>query len=993
MARAQEIIESVRWAVQGVVKDHDAVAAIAERCAAAVRQVQSACERASRLARAGAHHEAVAILNSNPMLLEDAESFAQPALDEWIEFCTENLLPAPPLVDMEMIQELRQAVLRVGAIQPLLVKFRLQNLALESALSRLRTLRRIVACERAAPAAADPDLGPATKLPCATESARQSDLIAFERAALKELLKDFDVAVGTGNLEQAQRIRADAAQGGWVIGEAALAAEKMLRMLADLLARDAADRARQLAELIHADYMAESLDSASEKLGEWRSLQPLIQGTSAQLPESVRESVTAVEHWLAERFADQERRTLERARLAALQALCEAAHGRLEALQAAFRSVEGDREGCPEPLRTMVEQRLQSMRAHQRARRRMVVSCTVLGVLVLLGVTAFAVQSTVQHFQANEIAAQARARLESGDVDGAAAMLEKARASGPATDAIVAAEAEIEAALERDHQRAAKVLELLALAGAPTAESADRTPIDQAELLARTTEEREALAQWRNTFAAAEAARRDARHGAFTQAIARATEALLAVATLDPVEHGTSARLTDLEEQISEMARREDVSSALRVSAEALVARARLLREGVELARTTAERARRAKSMLADLSTSIRTPHRHAEALRTYARINPEAEEVSAFERAADLLVCWEAVAAWDELTAASRGAVATGSSTVNQQRQDLLGAYLVAHPASPLAAAAQRASAALSARAISSNAVKDMVEQWPPMRYRATRLRDGRTLYHPAGSSLSEAEVDGRHVLIVPAFTSTNTPKTSFQSIPTAEVIESSPSAQSKLADELIAMLRIPAGELGVPSILTAIHKVCDAQAVDPAIRAYLALTLLEQLLVEAPALRAHIEPALVELREAQIDQIDWVKQSNPAQRRETAALERILAGVEVEKAFRTLCAAGEKLVADILQSTLIPAGVLMVTANEPTLLNDVCEARPGDELVAVEESNSQPCLLVRVGTVGADGAVNWNTAAFRQPSGTILFASPHAAAEIFSPVKQPSP
>lgn len=987
MARAQEIIESVRWAAQGKVKDRDAVAAIAERCAAAVGRVQSACERAAALAQRGAQAEAVAILNSYPMLLEDAEAFADPALEEWTAFCTENLLPVPPRVGREMIQELRQSVIRVGAIQPLLVRFRLQNLALESALVRLHTLRRLAACDQAG---TDDDGEGQPR--AARPSAWDADIVAFERAALRELLRDFDTAVGTGNLEAAVHIHAEAS-GTWVIPEAAQAAGKMMRMLEDLWARSAADRARQLAELIHADYMAESLDSASERLGEWRSLQPLIQGTSAQLPKDLRESVSAVEDWLAERFADQERRTNERTRLVALQALAEAAQVKLESLQAAFNAVEGDREGCPEPLRTIVEQRIQTLRSLKRARRRMVVSGAVVGVLVLLGATALAVQATARHFQANEMAAEAQARLSSNDVDGAAAILEQARSRGLSSEAIAAAGLQVEAAQEKDRQRAAKVQEFLALAGDATQESADPAPIDRADGLARTDTELAAIAQWRQTFAAAEAARRDARHGAFTQAVSQATEELVSITALDPAEHATSARLTELEEQISELARREDVSAPLRVSAEALLKRAQVVRADVERARTTAERTRRAQSMLADLGGTIRTPQRHAEALRTFARINPEAPQVASFEKAADLLVCWDAVAAWNELTDAARGAGGGGSPVTSSQRLSLLEAYLQAHPASPLAAAAQQAIAAYAAGELSSTAVKELVEQWPPMRYGAARLRDGRTLYYPAGSAISEAEVDGRHVRIVPAFASFNDPKTTFQSVSTAEVIESGPSAQAKLADALQELLRTPPSKLTAPISLTAIHMVCDAQAVDPAIRAYLAMTLLEQLLLEAPGLKGQIEPALVELQGAHVDEIDWVKQSNPSQRRETAALERILGGVEVEKAFQAQGAANEKLAADILRSTLIPAGVLMVAGSDATLLNGALEARPGDELVAVEESASQPCLLVRVGTVGADGAVNWNTAAFRQPSGTILFAAPNAAPDIFNPVKRISP
>ena len=957
MGRAAELLDSVRLVLEGVIRDREEVNRVATSVAATSREVHAVLTRCVEMTRRGQRVEAEWEIQSLRDFPELAVALSSELLASWAKFCGVNSLPAPARLAPEVVSELNASLQQIEAMRATLTRYRRQNLALAPARVRLKTLRSLVA--------RDP-----------TNAAWRQDVLAFEEAALQEMVAEFDIYMKTESFrDDAWAICTELAAGDWTHPDAAAVAHKMGKRLWADAAESAAARAQKVSELLYADYMAEDVAAASARVAEWRVLEWFMSDAPVKVSAAATENVKLVVDWLEAREREVAHRQSERARVDNLSRLLEKSDSSMEALVQGLRAVDGNRDGCPHDLQELAQARIGEIRMAKR-RRRVAIGGASLLVLALMAAAGFvAVQSVLRTAKSTEIAAAVTMNIATGYLDRAQSLLDEGVVLDPGSEVLAVAESALVRAVTAETERAASFRSLMESAGTPDSEGARADRLRSAADIASTEEELAETADWEAKYTAAQATRQAERDSKFADALTIIGEAVVGLNQLDPLGSDAMMRVDEVDLQLSELERRPGISSGARAAAASLTQRLKQIRGDVELARESASKDLVLSDDLRACAQATVDPTRFAERLRAFAQKHEDSLLSADFLVAAGMQSCWETVARWSALAEQLRLESRPDSSRDVSQRLGRLDEFLKTAALSPLVLGVQAYRTSLVEGSSWVQALTLTLNQWPPMSFHQVRLVDGRSFYFDPHRLVSDSLIDGERIRIYEVFTSPNDLKTRFERIAAKAVVFEGQSPQAELCSTLLPLVKGLSADPSITNALRALQLIQNAKRVDPAIRTYLLIGLCEAIAADAPLLSPALTQAVERWQTAEAEGIDWVAESEFAKRPGTKELEAALLSALDTSAIARGRDRGNADAARVLQLALKPVGMMLDGPGGPAAVPARGSLLSGELLWSIDLDASGQCVFHQVGKVGSSGAIELSSGASGLPPGTPIW------------------
>lgn len=958
MSRAEALAGRIRAALAGQQGPTPATQELARQWAELVQDAVERLDRAVSFSRKGLRTEAVAEAMAAPSVYETAALAAGEALSGWRDWCRRHHLPMPLLIDPALVAEMTECHAQLEPLRELLGRWRKLNVGRAGAPERLELLRQLRRQDPGNPT-------------------WEADLPALEHAAIADALAEFERCVALWDLERLWRLIRWMEQGPWSAAPGAAEAARLRERVVALSGRSAAERAAEVARRLHEEYMAESVDAATEQLREWEILQRFLADADVQLPPELLASVEPVLEWLRERQEASQRRIEHRTRVQELEALVEAPQVRLQELEGLASQVAAGPEPCPPALQGAVDRRIAELRRRRMALRALIVAACVAVIAGLAGAATWAVRRHERQARTEALLASVDASIRLGDLDGAQRTVDTA-ATDPAThpESVAAvrtrlAEARADA-VKRDAAFAA-ALAALGDATAETAESVGAERLESVRALGRTAELRNQLSEWQRAAGDAAEERQRARDAAFTQELEAIDGRLATAAAAGDAE--AAATLDEVQRMLRALEARERITPVVMARTRPIRFRADSLAAAIEDRRHLARQQAAEEADLARLPALAADADALATALVQFGRRHPASVHAAGFTKASMAAPAWRGALAWpaaaDRLSSTLAGLDESGRDAARRRLQEHLDQF----PASPYAASAARALGFVQRQGEWRAWLDSVLESAPQLRLSSVLLRNGQRFYYDERRPPQPGS-DG--VRVYQVVTGIKDPAkgeflTEFLRVDPRQVVEDGESPQRVMARDLRSFLR-QAPQDGVESAWEVLRRLRDAERVDAALRADLIASLLERLAPAVPPLQPEIAAARARLSGMKIEEIPWMDgRSLEARQRVqeiSAALPRVVEAETWRNQWRTRAAQA----ATLLGQSLAPAGILLVDSNGPSVRLSGA-ARDGD-LVCVEPAAQGGATEVVIGSMSADGSIRVDAQrAASLPSGTPVF------------------
>lgn len=639
MADLQQTVDGLRFrlAGDGFCELDDELRQLAADYNRACRVVNTRLRRCGDFLRRDLRSEAIQLAESEPRLLDLVALLDFPEREQWEEVASVYDLPRGEPLLLEVAAELNEAYAAEQPLQALLSRHRLLALARAPLPLRIATLRRLDA------------LDPGTPL-------WDEDLRAFEEARLRDIAREADAAARERDLCALEKLNAEVTEPGWRISLPAEIVERVHRLLAGQVRRDARQQLEELAVALNDALNALDAERGRELRDRWRAL---ARTAALSINDPLQEEVAPALGWLE----DEDGRVAEDA--AWQQAVAKLERG-LTGRQAAtgelvrlgHEVVRHHRE-IPEPLATRYRHHLEAAQAADRRRRVLVLGGTAAGIALLIGLIGWGIV-TVRHnaslrrvseavekqLAAGQPAEARRLYEENGTISTGAAWLELRQRIAQAESAEQQRAGELRAHLEsaretQEHATATKALE-------------------QARGLARTSDEKAAVVQLERLW--------DERHG---QAVAereadfrrRMEELSQNVVRLEGLlrDGPGAASLAEATTLAAEMqvrfAELQQVETGLRPEQ---ASQSQVLRNRFATLDERREATKKRQSLFARLDANaefdaqdaeaVRKLQAFADALTEYRKAFPEEPRSEQFGEAADEAPLWNGIVAWRKL-------------------------------------------------------------------------------------------------------------------------------------------------------------------------------------------------------------------------------------------------------------------------------------------------------------------------------------------------------
>lgn len=447
---------------------------LAEAYTEACREVNRRLQEVYRLIRAGERSEAIRRAEMSPRLLDVFETLNPPDRDAWIDICVLKGLPTPPELLTEHLSELQEAYQIEEGLGGLLRQHRVLALAQAPLHKRIAVLRELVRAEPLNPVWVE-------------------DLKVFERAWLESLQQEIQECRKRGDVKTLEEILRQLDQERW-----------LTPLPVSLVAQ-----CRSALESLHAKVFRQQLTALGERVRE-----AVAQGDPVLIEERLRlwESLASTQpYWVdpelrsqvSEAFAYRQQvesqRQAERRRQQVLQEFQDllANARRVQDLEHHYAKMLAEGITLPEPIQQRYEAVCRQLRQRTRVRR-VTAGLTLLALVCVAGVAVWQVQAAVQESRLiSETVAACETLIETGKLSEAQSHLDTVLEKHPSLverSEIISLKEKVLAAQTAEEQRRQKFGRLVAAVKESLAKVPDGVSLQEAEKLAKTEQEKAAIA-------------------------------------------------------------------------------------------------------------------------------------------------------------------------------------------------------------------------------------------------------------------------------------------------------------------------------------------------------------------------------------------------------------------------------------------------------------------------------------------------------------------
>ncbi|MSR29755.1 MAG: hypothetical protein EXS03_09340 [Phycisphaerales bacterium] len=966
MAGVREIFEMVERALDGGVPEGAAMEQVAIQYAEVARKTRKRLSSALELARNGLRMELRAAVQERPSLIETADCFTSELAIKWREYCKQQGLQVPSKVSTAAIEELQLALAAAEdlGLDQLHRLFRRQNLGLASVYDRLQTLRRIASRDRENPIWSD-------------------DVPEFEAEAISELRRRFADAIKSASLDDATEVVECLSQDGWVSTAARKLGARSQGELAQVVAKQARERSVVCARELYASYMAESVERVSAQLTEWNSLCDQMSAGGVRPPSGSVLVVGPIIQWLEARHLDASVQQETRSRLEGLERAAVDTKASADEIQARLVAAEQMPGGVPEDLRAMAERRVHEHASGQRVRRTvkfLVAGGVVVAVLTTAVWFVMGALRTADEERFAEAVAAAVGRSDAGEV---ARLLESSRQAANGYDQLPGVLVSLETLATNQRlvaERDAQFEEQLAAAGDPTSTDGDPSALAAAAELARTDEQRDRVAQWRQSQQATSARSQQATDAAFLEQTKDLARQIDGVVGLPPEAPATEALVKRAEILAARIGGATGIGRDARIAFDAQRRRLAAVRDALDRHSTETMQASAHRSALSDVIDATGDPAKLPAALELFADTHPDSPYSREFRDALAQAGDWTPVLQWLKLASRiGRDPFPSAESDRAARRADLE-KFVKENPKSALSDQIAAYQGLLAEGRNWTQWLSNLVRTWPPMRMGMIELVNGERYYLLEGEVPKATTTDG--VDVVNVVTNWTDEKIGPVRIERKRIKRIGPSPQQKLGEALGPLIRgvsaKPTGEGAIEALLM----IRDDSDVDPVARAYLISGLLPQIQSALPTLSSQIDRSIALLTEEDLEGIDWLAPRIPSTRPDFKIIAGLLSTAvpvaQWQRDYRSEMSATRAWLA----SSLRCVGILDKTEPPFTVRwSEAAHPKAGERLFAVAVVDRKS-TIVEIGVVALSGSMQLANVVRDLPTGTPIFAGSYETA-----------
>ena len=955
-AAKQEMFETVRSVVAGRLRDEAQIRELAHRISEESTTLRRRLDRAVGYARAGLRLEACAEAEAEPSVFELAAAFDSDVMRQWRTLCSKNKLPLQDEIASDALSEIEEAIALTAPLRSRLARMRRLVLSDASAWNKLEILRELVSRDSDNPA-------------------WQEDRAALEPVTANELGDRFEAALEKGAIDEAELSVTRLEDGKWHWSGAAKVAAQLRARLDRALSTQTALEARAVIALLDEEWAAENESGAQAALESWRDLEQRMLSYGGEMPEDLLARVDEAEAWLAARQSDAAAHRENIDRVAALERLVHDDAVTLPGLRKTLRSAEQTVAGVPDDLRASAERKIDSFERAARMKRLALIAAVVLVLIAGSVGTVYVLRQSEALKRIDDIAAAITSNVDAGrlaeaDQQLAEAEKEPAVAGSPM---IAAARSKLTAARAAIAEKHRKFTSLMAEAGAPDSEAAKPDRIEEAKQFAQGEEEQARVASWIRAHGNATGTRRTERMSeGIARAKAIAQEIMVAQPTGDASWDGTftawESALTDVQRQYSDF---DEVTQEVRAGRTSLMAqRAKTDAARLEIGRV---------GKLSGLGAAATSPQKLADALSAYIKEHDASAEANDFKAALVALPAWEAVTAWSAVQPRPTVLLADRPQKERDAVAAAIDEYVQAHPSSPYGSACEALTPLLAGAPDWRVYLTEKLQNMEEFTYWMIERKDGSRWYckgDPRSSPLQTQ--DGVAVKNVMVYQGKST-KTSFEKFEQLQLKTEGPSPQTVFGKQLTELIADDEKSVNdIDGAFDAISALRENETVDGALAALLMQGLLEYMAPHMPVVvRPQIEAAAKRIAKEKPDTIDWINPRDADARiRSRAARVAMREAVQPElwrKAYVSAMASACAPLAVVYE----PAGVFVKSGGKDVFLPNKITVTPANTTLWIAEPpiGSNPGMMIKLGTVKQDGAVEFDSAATTVTPGNMVF------------------
>jgi hypothetical protein len=513
----------------------------------------------------------------------------------------------------------------------------------------------------------------------------------------------------------------------------------------------------------------------------------------------------------------------------------------------------------------------------------------------------------------------------------------------------------------------------MAEAGAPDSETAKPDRIEEAKQFAQGEEEQAMVASWIRAHGNATGTRRNERMSeGIARAKAIAQEIMAAQPTGDASWDGTftawESALADVQRQYGDF---DEVTKEVRAGRTSLMA---------QRAKTDAARVETGRvGKLGELGTAATSPQKLADALAEYSNAHDDSAEAKDFKAAMLALPTWEAVTAWSAVQPRPTVLLADRPQKERDAVAAAIDEYVQAHPSSPYGSACEALAPLLVAAPGWRVYLEDKLGTMEEFTYWMIETKNGSRWYCKGDPRLAPLQrQDGVAVKNVMVYQGKGK-QTTFEKFEQLQLKTEGPSPQTVFGKQLAELIADDEKSVNdIDGAFDAMAALRENETIDGALAAQLMQGLLESMAPHMPAvIRPQIEAAVKRIAKEKSDTIDWINPRDPdARTRSRAARAAMREAVQPElwrKAYVSAMASACAPLAVVYE----PAGVFVKSGGKDGFLPNKITVAPANTTLWIAEPpiGSNPGMMIKLGTVKQDGAVEFDSAATTVTPGNMVF------------------
>jgi len=599
---------------------------LANSYAAGTRDLNERATACQGLMRRGMRQEALQLAKGPPDLRELARHIDFPEESPWLDLCDQYELAIPYVVDQQMIQAVVDSVYGVSRTREQLVALHRRMAMGRAPLpDRLRVLRAL--CK------IDPD-----------NDAWREDVETFEKVRVDELWSEVHEADKIGDLRAMENARREMASSDWIHPPDPTVLKNLDKRIRPHRKRLAEDQYDRLAEELRTAHSAMDEALCQSLLTRWDQV---AQTTGIALDKSETE-ILPIREWLDSLEGERAEETAYEEACSRLRRSLDDGEPK-ETLERLAAGILAQERGMPELLELRYEARMAEFR--RRGSRRFAMA--LIGVfLVVLAIGAAGTVAILSYREKSELAEWTKPieqALVQEDWEGAANWFERVQDQHPeflSKPKVIELRQELDGALAEEQERKDRFEHLISLVSAAGEEQPDRKSLREADALAKTPQEKEAVQEWRERIGRHEADVRAARQRTIANEF-RELETL-SKALQEKARAGDLKTIRELADQclakVSEIGRLPGLNESHKSRLNALQTQAIEASNSAAkktLAMTDVER------KIQGLKDSVTHDAAYAKRLEDFCAAYPEHEMTPHFAEAHRELELWRPIGAW----------------------------------------------------------------------------------------------------------------------------------------------------------------------------------------------------------------------------------------------------------------------------------------------------------------------------------------------------------